>query len=216
MKISEKTMGVLNNFQSINASILLKPGNTIKTMSDDRAVLAEASIDETVEHEFGIYDLSQFINNVSTLGLDTDIDIDGNVASIKNGSFSVSYRACKPALISSPPDKELPMDNVVLRVTLQEDHFKKFIKLASMNGMKNIVLAISSGKMYIRSNDGSDTSNQLENELGDTDLPDVEVKFLTQHFKLIPGTYKVEATDRFARFTSEDDKLKYYIVAQQK
>jgi len=215
MKISTETLAVLTNFQSINQSLVLKPGELVKTLSDDKCILATAKTSETFPSDFGIYDLAQFINNVNTLGTDTEIDFDGNQGTFKNNGFEVSFRACKPELITQAPDKDLPMDDIKLSVVLEGTDLKKFLKLANMNDLKNIALENRDGKIYISADDGSDTSNRIEHSLGDTDKENCRVKFLTTHLKMIPGTYSVESTESFAKFTSQNGDLNYWIVAQK-
>jgi len=74
MKLSEKTINLLENFSSINQSILVKRGSKLRTISVMKNILAEADIDENFEKDFGIYDLPQFLNGVGLMN-DPDIDL---------------------------------------------------------------------------------------------------------------------------------------------
>ena len=65
MKLSEKTVNLLKNFASINQSIAFKKGNTLRTMSVMKNILAEAEIEEEFPKDFAIYDLVQFLNGIS-------------------------------------------------------------------------------------------------------------------------------------------------------
>ena len=56
MKLSEKTVNLLKNFASINQSILFKRGDSLRTMSVMKNILAEAQIPEDFPRQFGIYD----------------------------------------------------------------------------------------------------------------------------------------------------------------
>ena len=47
MNLSSDTLSLLKNFSEINQGILVKPGNTIKTISNMKNILAEAQISET-------------------------------------------------------------------------------------------------------------------------------------------------------------------------
>ena len=60
MNLSEKTFNLLKNFSSINQSILFKQGNTLRTMSVMKNILAEADIEEDIPQDFAIYDLVRF------------------------------------------------------------------------------------------------------------------------------------------------------------
>ena len=64
MKVSSQTLSVLKNFSEINENILVKPGNTITTISTLKNVLAQATIDERFEQEFSIYKLPEFLRSV--------------------------------------------------------------------------------------------------------------------------------------------------------
>ena len=64
MKVSNQTLSVLKNFSEINENILVKPGKTIRTISTLKNVLAEATIDENFEQEFGIYKLPEFLRSL--------------------------------------------------------------------------------------------------------------------------------------------------------
>ena len=65
MKLSEKTFNLLKNFSSINQSILFKEGKSLRTMSVMKNILAEVEVEEDFPKDFAIYDLVQFLNNVS-------------------------------------------------------------------------------------------------------------------------------------------------------
>ena len=61
MELSENTLDVLKNFSGINQNIMIKQGNTIKTISEARNVLATAVVAEEFPQPIGIYDLNEFI-----------------------------------------------------------------------------------------------------------------------------------------------------------
>ena len=65
MKLSNETREVLKNFASINSNLLVKAGNKIATMSAMRNIVALATIEETFEREFAIYDLNEFLAALS-------------------------------------------------------------------------------------------------------------------------------------------------------
>jgi len=65
IKLSKKTREILKNFASINSNILVNPGNVITTISPVKNVLAEASVDETFDTQFGVWDLNKFLGTVS-------------------------------------------------------------------------------------------------------------------------------------------------------
>ena len=73
MKLSDKTLVILKNFAGINNSILVKRGDSLRTISLAKNILAEANIKEEFPRDFAIYDLNQFLNG---LGLHQDPELD--------------------------------------------------------------------------------------------------------------------------------------------
>ena len=61
MELSNNTLNILRNFSGINQNLLIKEGNTIKTISEAKNVLATAVVEEQFPQPFGIYDLNEFI-----------------------------------------------------------------------------------------------------------------------------------------------------------
>ncbi len=67
MKLNQNTQNILKNFSEINTNILIKPGNELATISTMRNIFAKATVSESFESEFGIYDLNEFLAVVSSL-----------------------------------------------------------------------------------------------------------------------------------------------------
>ena len=63
--ITNNTLEILKNFASINSNILVKEGNVLSTISPVKNVMAEATITETFDTQFGIWDLNKFLGTVS-------------------------------------------------------------------------------------------------------------------------------------------------------
>ena len=61
MKLSEETINILKNFGSINQSIMVKEGNSLRTISVMKNILAEARVTESFTRDFGIYDLNKLL-----------------------------------------------------------------------------------------------------------------------------------------------------------
>jgi hypothetical protein len=77
MKLSESTVEILKNFSTINQGLIVKPGKVLRTLSNNRAIMAEAQIDEEFESEFGIYDLNKTLGLLSmTKGVTPEIKIE--------------------------------------------------------------------------------------------------------------------------------------------
>ena len=130
MKLSDKTLTLLKNFSSINQSILFKKGSSLKTISVMKNILAEATIEEDLPTDFGIYDLNQFLNG---LGLHQNPDLDfqneGHVV-IKEGKSRTKYFFADPQVIVTPPDKEITLTSEDVSFELSTSHLDKLLKAA--------------------------------------------------------------------------------------
>ena len=91
MNLSDSTLNLLKNFSTINQSILFKEGNSLRTISVMKNILAEVTINEEIPQDFGIYDLNQFLNGLSLhQSPDLDFTNDGYVI-IKEGRSRSKY-----------------------------------------------------------------------------------------------------------------------------
>ncbi len=140
MKLSESTLSLLKNFKDINQSILFKKGSKLRTMSVMKNILAEATISEELPKDFGIYDLSQFLNGLS-LHQSPELDFanDGHVV-IKEGRMRSKYFFADPNVIITPPEKaiELPSEDAVF--DLSTDQLDKLLKAAGIYQLPDLAV----------------------------------------------------------------------------
>ena len=107
MKISEKTINILKNFSNINGSILVRPGNVLKTVGTQRSIYATAIVEEDFPQQFAIYELSKFLG-VLSLFQDHDINFGEHQLSITSGNQVVNYTYADISAIIAPPDDKKP------------------------------------------------------------------------------------------------------------
>ena len=65
MKLSNDTREVLKNYASINANLLVTTGNRIATMSQMKNIVSTATVPDTFDSDFAIYDLNEFLSALS-------------------------------------------------------------------------------------------------------------------------------------------------------
>ena len=132
MNLSDSTLNLLKNFSTINQSILFKEGNNLRTISVMKNILAEATINEEIPKDFGIYDLNQFLNGLS-LHQKPDLDFENTgYVVIKEGRSRSKYFFADPNVIVTPPDKDitLPTEDVCFELTTQQ--LDKLLKAAAV------------------------------------------------------------------------------------
>ena len=217
MKLSENTLSVLKNFASINGGVVLSSGKVQKTISPEKSILVEATIDDDIPTQFGIYDLNQFLGNLTTLR-NPELTFSNDAVKLDDGELSFDYRACSANLIITPPDKELVLKSVDVTFSLPNVTLQKLIKVATMNNLPNLSVVGKNGELLLKIHErANDTSNSGTIKIGDYAGKDFIATFKTDNLKLLPNDYTVEIQERaFAKFEDAAKTLKYFIALETK
>ena len=215
MKLSDKTLSVLKNFSTINQSILFKQGNKLRTISVMKNILAEANISEEIPKDFGIYDLSQFLNGLS-LHQSPELDFanDGHVV-IKEGRMRSKYFFADPNVIITPPEKAIDLPSEDVSFELRTEQLDKLLKAAAVYQLPDLAVVGGEGVVKIVVRDKkNDTSNEFAVVVGDTDK-EFSFNFKVENIKILPGTYDVIVSQKLlSRFVSKNHDLTYYIALE--
>ena len=215
MKLSEKTLTLLKNFSNINQSILFKQGSSLRTISVMKNILAEATIDEDLPTDFGIYDLGQFLNGLALhTRPELDFQNEGYVY-IKEGRMRSKYFFADPKVIVTPPEKEITLPSEDVNFTLSTDQLDKLLKAAGIYQLPDLSVVGNNGVVKILVRDKkNDTSNDFAITVGKTDRT-FSFNFKVENIKILPGTYDVVVSKKLlSRFTSQNYNLKYYIALE--
>ena len=215
MKLSEKTLTLLKNFSNINQSILFKQGSSLRTISVMKNILAEATIDEDLPTDFGIYDLGQFLNGLALhTRPELDFQNEGYVY-IKEGRMRSKYFFADPKVIVTPPEKEITLPSEDVSFTLSTDQLDKLLKAAGIYQLPDLAVVGKNGVVKILVRDKkNDTSNDFAITVGETD-ESFEFNFKVENIKILPGTYDVVVSKKLlSRFTCQNYNLKYYIALE--
>ena len=215
MKLSDKTISVLKNFSSINQSILFKEGNSLRTISVMKNILAEATINEDIPQDFGIYDLNQFLNGLS-LHQSPDLDFANNgYVVIKEGRSRSKYFFADPNVIVTPPDKDITLPTEDVCFELDTQVLGTLMKAAAIYQVPDLSVVGEAGVVKLVVHDKkNDTSNTHEEIVGETD-EEFCFNFKVENIKILPGTYEVVVSKKLlSRFESKNHELTYYIALE--
>ena len=215
MKLSDKTLTLLKNFSTINQSILFKQGSSLRTISVMKNILSEATIDENLPKDFGIYDLNQFLNG---LGLHNSPELDFHDDSyvvIKEGRMRSKYFFADPNVIVTPPDKEINLPSEEVSFELSTSQLEKLLKAAAIYQLPDLSVVGGEGVVKVLVRDKkNDTSNDFSIIVGETEST-FSFNFKVENIKILPGTYRVDVSEKLlSRFTCENYALKYYIALE--
>tara|TARA_Y100001937_G_C7018980_1_gene284487 strand:- start:109 stop:780 length:672 start_codon:yes stop_codon:yes gene_type:complete len=216
MKLSDKTLSLLKNFSNINQSILFKKGSSLRTISVMKNILAEATITEDIPKDFGIYDLSQFLNVNTTLFNSPELDFvnDGYVV-IREGRSRQRFFFADPNVIITPPDKPITLPSEDVSFELSTDQLDRLLKAAAISQLPDLSVVGGEGVVKILVRDKkNDTSNDYSVVVGETDK-EFSFNFKVENIKILPGTYDVVVSQKLlSRFTSKNHDLTYYIALE--
>ena len=217
MKLSNETLTVLKNFASINSGIEFKSGNFLSTMSPGKTVLAKAELNDTIPDSFCIFDLNQFLS-VHSLFKDPDLVFDDYNVIFESGRSKTKYRKTAKEMIITPPDKELTLPSVDVEFKLTESVFASLMKSASVLQSPNISIESQDGKILMTCFNSKDDSAHVHSiEVGDNSSIDFKAVFLTENWKMIPGTYDVKISSRgLAEFNNTTKRVNYWIAIESK
>ena len=215
MKLSEKTLSFLKNFSTINQSILFKQGSKLRTISVMKNILAEVTIDEEAPKDFGIYDLSQFLNGLS-LHNDPELDFanDGHVV-IKEGRMRSKYYFADPNVIITPPENPITLPSEDVAFELSTEQLDKLLKAAAIYQLPDLAVVGGEGVVKVLVRDKkNDTSNSFSIIVGETEK-EFSFNFKVENIKILPGTYNVVVSSKLlSRFSSKNHDLVYYIALE--
>ena len=213
MRLSDKTLMLLKNFSTINQSILFKQGNSLRTISVMKNILAEATIEEDIPKDFGVYDLNQFLNALSLHQRpELDFKNDGYTV-ISEDKARSKYFFADPNVIVSPPEKEITLPTEDVCFQLNTNQLDKLLKAAAVYQVPDLSVIGKDGSISIVIRDKkNDTSNHFSVTVGET-INDFVFNFKVENIKILPGSYNVVVSSKLLScFTNTDIDVRNYIA----
>lgn len=218
MKISNDTLNILKNFSSINSNILIKPGNTLVTLSPMKNVMAKAVVSENFDSQIAIWDLNKFLGTVS-LYSDPNFEFNDDHVLISNndGTSTTKYYYSEPKLITTT-EREISMPNSVVSFELTQDALNEIQRAASVLQVPDIAVTSDGNELVLVAMDSKDsTTNTYSVSLGETPPhDDFCFYYKVENLKMLAGDYKVEISDKLiSELTNQKNGLTYWIALEQ-
>ena len=215
MKLSNDTREVLKNYSTINANLLVTSGNQIATMSQMKNIVSKATLPDTFENEFAIYDLNEFLSAMS-LFEDPELDFGDSSVKISQGGQSLNYFYSDPTVVTTPKS-DITMPDPDATFTLKQSVFNQVLKASSVLGVPDMVLDVNeNGQMNLRVSDRkNDTSNSFSVEVGEGGTPNQKFFFKVENLKLLSGDYEVKVSSKgISNFKNVNKDVEYFIALE--
>jgi len=195
MKIDTNTIAVLKNFAKINPSIVIPVGNTLKTMSPSKTIMAKADVTTTFDQRFAIYNLDRFISTLSLFN-DPELTFGDKFVTISDSNKKTQYMHADEATITKAPEKEINLPSVDVTFTLTNDNLKDVEKAAGVLQLPEIVVSGNGTTVYLQAADSKNPSGDIYSiSIGTTDKT-FKAIFKSENIRIIPGEYQVSISAR--------------------
>jgi hypothetical protein len=220
MKLSKDTLTVLKNFASINDGIMFRKGSVLRTCDASKQVLAETTIPEAINEDFGIYDLNKFLAVLSLHQDNSQLEINtvtkSAVINDTSGRSKINYRICDATMIKNASDKSVKMPEPEVKFTLKQEDLEFILRSASVLGTPHIAVISDGSKISVTALDDKNTSthsNELEVAPGNEKK--YKMLFKTENMKMIPGSYEVSISFKgIAHFRNLTKPLQYWVATE--
>ena len=216
MLFRSDTLTILKNFAGINSGIEFRAGDTLSTMSPGKTILAKAKLKDSFPESFCVFDLNQFLS-VHSLYKDPELKFDEYNVIFSAGRSKTTYRKTAKEMIITPPDKDLSLPSVDAEFKLTEDTFAALMKSANVLQSPNISVESDGEKIFVTCyNSKDDSAHTYSTEVGESSNV-FKAVFLTENWKMIPGTYDVKISSRgLAEFNHTTQDVDYWIAIEAK
>ena len=216
MKLSDKTVGILKNFSTINQHILIKEGCKLRTMSTMKNILAEADVSEAFPADFGIYDLNEFLG-VLTLAKDADLNFDNqSFLTANNGPTRIKYMYSDPSILTVPPET-FNAPETDIQFSMPQAQLADVLKASAVMQLPDIVIS-SDGNPGVRitATDLKNTSSNNYEQVLDIDRQPFECRFKNENLKMISGNYDVNISTEAGVSQWVGADVSYWIAMEAK
>ena len=216
MKITRQTIDILKNFSDINPSILVKPGSKLETLSAMKNILAESSVTEDFQQQFGIYDLVEFLGLITSESLeDAELEFESEWVNMVNGKSSSKYYYADPSTIIKP-EKKLVMPEPEINFKFTQEDLNSTRSMSGILSKPDLAITSDGESISVVVLDKKDpTSNHFKLGVGSGTGNEYTAYFKTENIKVLRGSYDVSISSRgISHWSNVDIPLEYWIALE--
>lgn len=217
MRFDGRTLSILKNFSTINQSLLFKPGNKLRTMSPLKTVLAEATLKETIDREFAIYDVGRMLS-VMSLFEQPSLKIGESHLTIADKKQKVDYVFASKNNIVTPSEKtpQIPEPEIVFKLTA--DVLDRIQKAMSVLKIPEMAVVGEDGIISVRAmNTKQASASVMGGDVFSIDVGTTQhtftMVFKAENIKFLYGDYDVAISSKgIAHFQTSD--VEYWVATE--
>lgn len=211
MKISNNTLSILKNFASVNTNILVRQGNTLSTMSIGKNIFARATVEETFDKEFAIYDLNNLLG-LLTLAEDTDVSFGNESITVAKNRSLFEYYYADSNIVAGAPDKEIEIDEF-FEFDLSADDLNMIERAAGITNAPMFSIIGDGSTVTITVGDpATEKSNNYKQVVTESDKV-FSAHLQIENLKVLPGDYRVTISKKnVLRLVNVKTDVKYWLA----
>lgn len=214
--LSQTTLNILKNFATINNGIIIKKGNTLRTVSNAENILATANVEESFPRTFAIYDLNQFLAGLSLFDNPSLVFDNDDYVTIKDGRSRVKYYFSDPEItLKTAPDKSVKYPGSDIQFTLSASNIAAIQKATGIYKLPD--LNVSSDEeivLSVRDNENG-TSNTYDIVVPGTFEGTYSFDMKVENIRLLQGDYNVGVSKQYiSEWKHLNLDLTYYVALE--
>lgn len=221
MKFTKGTLSVLRNYSAINPSIQFKEGNVVSTVSPLDTIFTRATVKDTFDGDFAIYDLSRLLGTLSLFKESPEIEVGSMQLNIKSGRQRAKYTLAEPSMIKARNAyRTITLKDIIATLKIRDD-INTIIKASGTMQLPDCVFSSDGSKLFCCLTDSKNsTSDIFEIEVEGETSGEFEVKVKMENIKLLDGieyTIQIPDNKRVLQFSgaNEDVTIDYWFAAEQ-
>ena len=210
MKLCDETLSVLKNFAAINKNILIRPGQTLRTVSPSKTVMGKAYVSDEFQKEICLYDLHRFLNTVG-LFEEPDIDFRDNYLVINSGPSNITYSYANPELVIAAKNQDLDISDWMDTFHVKAEVLQAVDRARKTLGLDEVSFESDGERLWIKAIDSSGATNdEYALELG-TSEKKFKAVIKSDNLELLPRSYDVSISPRGVTHW-KSESIEYWIV----
>lgn len=129
MKLSEKSLAILNNFSKHNNAILFYPGKELKGLSKDKTIYLTATLEEEIPNKFALSELKEFLQVINLIK-DGELDFREDSVIISNATNSVVFRHARNGVVNDVYQEKITLKDPLFEVSVPLAQIKNIVKMS--------------------------------------------------------------------------------------
>ena len=218
MQLSDNTQKILSNFSNINASIVIRPGNVITTISPAKNIFAVAKVEEVFPVEFAVYSVAELLKVISLFDA-PDINFTDQAATLKQDNRQLEYVWSSLNIVEpAPSEDKIPDFDFTFSVMITASDLKNVLDVSATMKLDLLKFESDGEKLsLIGTKAKNPDSNSYELEMMACPLgKPFSIHITSENLKLIPGDYNCQFNISDAPnaivFQNTASELKYIIA----